>query len=216
MSASKPELLVTVFVDYVCPFCYIAEQCLERLREHYDLKVHWCFLEIQPDTPVCGQQIAETLSDMKYSQEEWKELMCSLTDLGKSEGVQVEEETFTTNSHKALLLAEAAKEEGREVFYALHHRIFEAFVVHKKNIAEQELLRELARQAGMPDEAVERAWSNPLYEEKLNQYRNHAQRLGVTGTPTFIMGGQFLTGALTTEVLMQAAKQARAALRIFI
>lgn len=30
---SKPELQVTVFSDYICPFCYIGSVRLDRLRE---------------------------------------------------------------------------------------------------------------------------------------------------------------------------------------
>ena len=50
----KPELLVTVFTDYICPFCYVGDVRLERLRTDYDLKINWCFLEIHPETPSTG------------------------------------------------------------------------------------------------------------------------------------------------------------------
>lgn len=45
---AKPDLPVTVFSDYICPFCYIRERRLARLSEHYDLSVDWRFLEIHP------------------------------------------------------------------------------------------------------------------------------------------------------------------------
>ena len=45
---AKPELRISVFSDYSCPFCYIGSRRLRRLGERYDLKVNWCGLEIHP------------------------------------------------------------------------------------------------------------------------------------------------------------------------
>ena len=44
----KPVLLATVFTDYICPFCYVGDARLDRLREDYALKINWCFVEIHP------------------------------------------------------------------------------------------------------------------------------------------------------------------------
>ena len=58
MSATeKPVLLATVFSDYICPFCYIGDLRLDRLREHFDLKINWMLLEIHPETPAGGMPI---------------------------------------------------------------------------------------------------------------------------------------------------------------
>ena len=53
-AAEKPELLATVFSDYICPFCYVGDVRLDRLREDYDLRINWCFHELHPDTPAAG------------------------------------------------------------------------------------------------------------------------------------------------------------------
>ena len=50
----KPTLLATVFSDYICPFCYVGDVRLDRLREYYELKISWCFVEIHPETPAEG------------------------------------------------------------------------------------------------------------------------------------------------------------------
>ena len=31
--SEKPALLATVFTDYICPFCYIGDVRLDRLRD---------------------------------------------------------------------------------------------------------------------------------------------------------------------------------------
>jgi len=38
---SLPELKVTVYSDYICPFCYVGYHRLLRLRDNYNLKINW-------------------------------------------------------------------------------------------------------------------------------------------------------------------------------
>ena len=131
--SAKPGLLATVFTDYICPFCYIGDLRLEHLREDYDLRINWCFVEIHPETPPEGMQV----DALGYSDNRWKLMMDNLTSLAEEERIHFREHDYTTNSHRALLLAEAAKEDGAEVFYRLHRRLFEAFFTDGLNIGDE-------------------------------------------------------------------------------
>lgn len=201
---SKPELQVTVFSDYICPFCYIGSVRLDRLREQFDLKVNWASLEIHPDNPHEGRPVEE----LGYPPAQWRQMMAALQQMAEEEGVQIAERTFTTNSRKALLLAEAAKEEGTEVFYRLHNRLFEAYFGERQNIGQAEVLHTLAREAGIPEASVERAWTDPYFGQRLQAYHVRATRLGISGTPAFIVGQRLLLGAVPTTMLRDAAHAA--------
>jgi predicted DsbA family dithiol-disulfide isomerase len=122
--------------------------------------------------------------------------------------VHIAERTFTTNSRKALLLADAAKEEGTEVFYRLHNRLFEAYFGERQNIGQAEVLHTLARETGVPEATVERAWSDAYFAQRLQAYHVRAARLGVSGTPAFIVGQRLLLGAVPTQMLRDAAQAA--------
>jgi predicted DsbA family dithiol-disulfide isomerase len=202
--STKPELLVTVFTDYICPFCYIGFVRLERLRDAYDLKVNWRFLEIHPDNPEQGRPV-EALG---YTPEQWNDMMGELGDMARAEQIVIQPHTVTTNSHKALLLAEAAKEQGSTVFYALHKRLFEIYFGEGVNIGDTEVLRVLAAEVGVTADTVERAWQNPEYLTRLHHNLIAAQKLDVSGTPTFFFGKRKLTGALSVDVLRYAAHEA--------
>lgn len=207
-AAGKPELLATVFSDYICPFCYVGDVRLERLREDYDLRINWCFLELHPETPPEGMDT----SSLGYSDQRWQLMMDNLSRLAQEEGITFRPQTFTTNSHKSLLLAEAAREDGVDVFYALHRRIFEAFFTAGRNIADQTVLEELARDAGVSDEVLSRAWTDVRYEERLEQYRAAARELHVNATPTVFFGEQQrIDGALSLEVFKKVARAGAAA-----
>lgn len=203
MSAeNKPELLVTAFVDYICPFCYVGNHRLDQLRDEFDLKVYWRFVELHPETPRDGLRVTE----LGYPEEEMQVRLANLYTLAASDGLPMTMRQRTANSHLALLLAEAAKESGREVFYALHERLFRAFFAEDKNIADAEVLWGLAREAGMPDELVDRAWTDSRYTAKIQENLLAAAQLGIQATPTFFFGEQRMTGAVPVDELRQAAR----------
>jgi predicted DsbA family dithiol-disulfide isomerase len=204
----KPVLLATVFTDYICPFCYVGDRRLDRLRDDYELKVNWCFLEIHPDTPATGMPV----NALGYSDPLWQQMMDNLESLAVEEGIRFRAHEFTTNSHQALLLAEAAKEDSAEVFYRLHRRLFEAFFTEGKNIGDSAVLTVLAREAGVADTTRERAWGDDRYEQRLAGYLAAARELGVRATPTVFFGEhRRLDGALPFSEFEQAARAGAAA-----
>ncbi len=201
---AKPELRVTVFSDYICPFCYIGHVRLGRLRDEYDLKVNWCMVEIHPETPAQGRSVDE----LGYPPEQWNAMMGELGAMAQAEAIVIRPHTVTVNSHQALLLAEAAKEQDRAVFYALHNRLFEAYFGDGLNIGDANVLRQLAADTGVTPETVQCAWTDPQYPTCLHHNLKAAQELQVTGTPTFFIGTRKLTGALSVEILRHAAHEA--------
>jgi len=200
----KPELKLTLFTDYICPFCYIGDLRLNRLREDYDVMVNFRFIEIHPDTPLEGAGV-ETLD---YSTEKWTEMMDGLAEMAREEQVEFAPQRRLANSHQALLLAEAAKNAGAEVFYALHARLYEAYFVHGRSIGEEAVLRDLAHASGIDDEFFDQALSSGDGEKVLQQNMTMAVQAGVTGTPTFFIGERRLVGAVSLELLQSAASVA--------
>lgn len=200
----KPIVYVTAFMDYVCPFCFIGDLRLERLREEFALRVNWRLVEIHPETPEQGQPVGE----LGYGPEQWRAMMANLDSMAAAEGITLAARERAANSHYALLLAEAAKDDGAEAFYPLHRRLFRAYFVEGRDIGDRDTLTELAREAGLADSTRERAWTEPDYADRLQANLAAARRAGVTGTPTFLIGDRRLAGALPTEHLLQAAREA--------
>jgi predicted DsbA family dithiol-disulfide isomerase len=200
----KPELKLTLFTDYICPFCYIGDLRLNRLREDYDILVNFRFIEIHPDTPLDGAAV-ETLN---YSTEKWTEMMDGLAEMAREEQVEFASHRHLANSHRALLLAEAAKQAGPEAFYQLHTKMYEACFVHGRSIGQEIVLRELAHESGLDDEFIDQAWNSADNEKVLQQNMTIAVQAGVTGTPTFFIGERRLVGAVSLELLRSAASEA--------
>ena len=135
-------------------------------------------------------------------------MTANLARMGKADDILFIDRTFTTNSHKALLLAEAVRESGSGAFEALNEALFRAYFSEGKNIGDPAVLRRIAEEAGVPGETVDRAWSDPCFEERLKRQHDVASRVGVTGIPTFILGNQWiLEGAVPTEMLIKVAQE---------
>lgn len=203
-AAARPTLKVAVLSDYICPFCYIGFLRLEKLRQHYALAVNWALVEIHPESPAEGKPVEQ----LGYSSERLDRMLGDLGELARAEGVELAPQTFTTNSRKALLLAEASKQHGADIFYALHRRLFEAFLVEGRNIGDTRVLQALATECGVPAETAQQAWTDPAYEERLQLNMQMAIKNGATSTPTFFIGEQRLSGAVSDAALLAAARLA--------
>ena len=202
--AARPQLFATVFSDYICPFCYIGDLRLERLREYFDLKINWCLLEIHPEIPASGQPVSE----LGYSAEQWHSMMENLDRLAREEGVTLRKHDFTTSSHQALLLAEASREAGADIFYAVHRRLFTAFFEEGLNIGDVHVLAKLAADSGVPDEVVKRAWNDDKYQQRLEANLAVAVQHQVQATPTiFFSETTRLNGAVPFEAFLKAARK---------
>lgn len=203
-SASKPELLATVFSDYICPFCYIGDLRLARLRRDYDLKINWCSVEIHPETPASGMPVSE----LGYDRQRWTSMMDNLGHLASEEGVELRNHDFTTRSHQALLLAEAAKTAGTDTFYRIHRRLFTAFFEDGLNIGDETVLAGLAAACGVPAELVERAWTDRQFEDRLQLNLAMAGQRAVRATPTIFFSETIrLDGAVPFEAFLDAAQR---------
>ena len=201
---SLPELKVTVFSDYICPFCYVGHHRLMRLKDSYDLKINWCFLEIHPENSAKGEPVAS----LDYPSEFWNQLMANLKRVAAEEAIPLSEHTFTTNSKDALLLGEAAKTCGRDTFYKLHEALFSAFFVDDRNIGDRDILRKIAHSCGIDDQVIDAAWNDATYQQRLLQNFSAARKHEIQSVPSFVFGERVLTGVVSEAVMRAAAEEA--------
>ena len=182
----------------------MGERRLARLNEEFDVRVERRFLEIHPETPAEGRPVSE----LGYPPEQWARMTENLERMGKAEGIVFSERTFTTNSHKALLLAESVMEERPEDFEALNEGLFRAYFTEGRNIGDPQVLRDVAEASGVPAGRIGQAWSDAAFEERLTRDHAAAAEIGITGIPTFIIDNRWiLEGAVPVEMLREVAKK---------
>jgi len=109
--------------------------------------------------------------------------------------------THTYNSRLAQELSkwgEAFPEGG-----VLNLKLFEAYFVEGRNLAEPEVLLEVVESAGLSREVSEDVIHNRTFRDAVDADWRRAHELGVTGVPTFVFGHRGLVGAQPYEVLEQ-------------
>ncbi|NOR42218.1 MAG: DsbA family protein [Gammaproteobacteria bacterium] len=203
LNMTLPELKITVYSDYICPFCYVGHHRLLRLRDNYDLKINWCFLEIHPETSAEG----EPIDSLDYPSEQWQKMLDNLERIAAEENIPLSTLSFITNSKDALLLSEATKQCGRETFYDLHEKLFSAYFVDGKNIGDKSVLQEIAASCGVDDSIIESSWTDAIYPQRLLENFNSARRHDVQSVPSFVFGERVLTGVVTEAVFRDAADE---------
>jgi len=201
--ASLPELKVTVYSDYICPFCYLGYHRLQRLRDRYDLKINWCFLEIHPETAAQGEDI-DTLD---YPSQQWQQMLDNMQRIAAEENIPLGKLNFITNSRDALLLAEAAKHCGKKKFYELHEQLFKAYFVDGRNIGDRNILRDIALSCGIDDQTIESAWRDEVYAKRLIDNYHSARLHNIQSVPSFVFGDLVLTGVVSEATFREAADQ---------
>jgi predicted DsbA family dithiol-disulfide isomerase len=198
-----PELKITVYSDYICPFCYVGHHRLQRLRDSYELKINWCFLEIHPETSAEG----EPIDSLDYPSEQWQKMLDNLERIANEENIPLSRLSFITNSRDALLLSEAAKQCGRDIFYALHEKLFDAYFVDIINIGDRLKLTEIARSCGIDEAIIDSAWSDQKYKQRLLENFSSARQHKIQSVPSFVFGDRVLTGVVAESTFREAAEQ---------
>ncbi|MEL6537871.1 MAG: DsbA family protein, partial [Bacteroidota bacterium] len=63
MGSLNMAIDITVYSDYICPYCYVGMGTLHKLQEKYDLNITWKGMEIHPDTPEEGMLLTDFFKD---------------------------------------------------------------------------------------------------------------------------------------------------------
>lgn len=203
MKNNLPNLKISVFSDYICPFCYVGHHRLMRLKDSFDLKINWCFLEIHPETDAKG----EPTSSLDYPSEQWNQLMTGLKQVAAEENIPIAEHDFTTNSKDAILLAESCKTLGKETFYKLHELLLASFFVDGKNIGDREILKSIANDCGIDDATIEAAWNDETAKTNILNNFDQARVYEIQSVPSFIFGDRVLTGVVAEGTMRSAAEE---------
>jgi predicted DsbA family dithiol-disulfide isomerase len=115
------------------------------------------------------------------------------------------------NTRKALAVAEFARDQGK--LHPLRHAVMEAYWRGGRDIEDTAVLADCAREAGLDPWAAALAIGEPAYRARVDAMGGEAQRDGVTGIPTFVIGRHRVVGCQPYEVLAAAVEAEGGALR---
>lgn len=197
----RPRVLV--FFDYACPFCYVDQHRFDALERDLDVdfEVFLVPFELRPNMPVEGLDLSEAGSGHSERVDEY------LARTSEKEGFPFIQPPFLPSTHRALVLGELARDEGEAVHRRVHAAVFRAYFGEGLDIGSADVLREIARRTGIDTDALEQAWEDGAYDERLHQFRHVAMHLGLDATPAALICNELFIGSRPAGVLREALER---------
>lgn len=205
-------MVVDVWSDVVCPFCYLGAAQLRAAIARFDhggeVVVRPRAYELDPATPLAFDRPLVELVAAKYGQsvEAIERFHRRLEAEGAALGVEMD---FTrarpTNTFDAHRLVALAQTQGLES--AMAERLFAAYFAQGELVSDRATLARLADEvgvAGAPDTLASGVFADDVREDEAI-----ATEAGLTGVPAFAIDGRFaVMGAQGVDALLAALERA--------
>lgn len=158
----------------------------------------WRAFPLHPDTPEEGLDLDE-LFRKKGIPVDVDKMMAQLKTTAAKLGLELGDRKKTYNSRLAQELGLWAETQGKG--HAFHLAAFRAYFAAGKNIADKNVLLDLAESAGLPEAEAREVIEHRTFSDAVDQDWELSREKGVNAVPTFFMGLDRLVGAQPYEVL---------------
>ena len=204
---------VEIYSDVACPWCYVGERRFARALDVFphaeDVEVVFRPYQLAPSLPETPQPLKDQLQ-AKFGPH-LEATLRHTAATAKEEGLDLRfDETLAVNTLAAhRLLRLALQEYGAEAQQALAERLFEAHFTRGANVADPDVLTDLAVEAGLERERVAAYLASDEGAAEVQKEIARAQRLGIRAVPTFVFDGRFaVQGAQPASAFLQALEEA--------
>jgi len=197
---------ITIYSDYVCPFCYLGRRSLEAYQESRadgkQLDIDWRPFDLRarqrrPDGTIddsvdSGKDevyYAEARENVKRLREEYDADEMSVELVGDVDGFDAQVASLYVS------------EEHPEEWLAFDEAIFAALWEDERDVGDPDVLAEIAESVGLDSEEVREVVDNEAWRDRLRDEFADAREFGVTGVPTFVYDGHGARGAVPPSQL---------------
>ncbi len=188
---------LTIYSDYICPWCYVGQGVVERLKTEYALQVDWQPFYLRPDTPPEGMDLPEHIRQHAAKTTE------RLRQTARSYGMEFVHVQRFFNTRRAHESTEYAREQGKseEFHRAVFHRVYGL----GQDISTWEVLRVAATETGLDADLMQKAVDSGKYITLVQAQVANAQALGITGVPMYVFNNRYgIVGMQPYQVFQQA------------
>jgi len=198
------DLKLTIFSDYICPWCYVGQGPVDKLQEGYNLDVEWRPYYLFFDVPPEGMDLPEHVTRARASGSEER-----LSQIAGSYGMPFVSTKRIYNTRLAHEATEYAREHSQANEF--HRILFRKVYAEGQDVSQWEILRAAAAEAGLDADEMQRAVESGKYTADVAAQVERAYQMGVTGVPTYVINNRFaLVGAQPYEVFLQAIERVKA------
>ena len=210
-------MLIEIWSDVVCPFCYIGKRRLEAALADFehreDVEVVYRSFELDPSAPEVGTESIGDALARKYGggPAETRAAMDRVAAMAAEVGLAFDyagaTHTRTLEAHRLLHLA--LDEGGPELQRMLVEALMAAYFTRGRSMGDRGVLREVAIGAGLRTDRVDAVLASEEYAEQVTADIEQARAYGISGVPFFVLDRRLgVSGAQPQEVFAQALRQA--------
>lgn len=200
---------IEIWSDVICPFCYIGkrnfEAALEQFADKKNIEVIWKSFQLDPAIPeVATESYADYLVKRKgMAVEQVQGMLSNVTQMATQVGLDYHlDQSIIVNSLKAHQLIQFAK--LKNLGSEAEERLFKAFFIEGKNIADTETLVQLGKDFGLDESEIKANLEDEKYKYEIAQDIQEAQNIGVTGVPFFVFDRKYaVSGAQPAEAFLE-------------
>jgi predicted DsbA family dithiol-disulfide isomerase len=215
--APEPVVVLDVWADVVCPWCYIAKSRLRRAIDAWDrpheVLVRQRAYELEPGMPKGRPVSVSTYLGEKYGggEEAGAAMSARAARIGEQEGLRFDmARALKANSYDAHRLVALAREMGGPALEdAALERMYSAHFAEGLVIDDHDTLLRCAAEAGMDERRVASVLADDTYGDHVRSDEAEARSLGVRGVPFVVANGRVaVSGAQPVEAFLELLRVA--------
>ncbi|WP_460146836.1 DsbA family oxidoreductase [Pseudomonas sp. S2_A02] len=208
MSSVSKKLVVDIWSDYVCPWCWVAKRRFENALASFPYKdsvqVNVRAYRLAPNH--VAEPMVGALKRKLGSPVSAVTMMSAVKQYGQSSGLDYRFETMlfgdTADAH---VLVKAVQDETLKK--DLVEALYEQSTTQGKSLFDRKSLEAIAKSVGVLDESVLLAWSSQALRFQMQEDERAAAQFG-SGVPFFVFNNSFsVSGAQPQEAFLQALNQ---------
>jgi predicted DsbA family dithiol-disulfide isomerase len=175
---TQSQVLIDVWSDYVCPFCYLQVPLIERLQAAFAdrVKIVWRAFELRADPKPTLEPAGE------YLRTTWAK---SVYPMAAERGMTLKLPPVQPRSRKAHEAAEFAETHMR--FNAMHEALFRAFFEQGRDIGDLDVLCDIAASVELDPGVLRLALTENRYLPLVVGDESLALDLGVSAVPLMLV-----------------------------
>lgn len=204
MNRKDVDRTITVYADYVCPFCYLGRESLEQYQETRDkeLEVEWRPFDLRSRKRGPDGKIDHSVDDGK-DDEYYEQAKQNVRRLQERYDVEMARELVTDVDSLDAQVASYFVQQNYpyDKWLEFDRAIYEALWQQGRDIGDEEVLVDLAEDAGIDGNEIRSALDDATLYAEVRERFTEAQHRGITSVPTFVYDEQAARGAVPPEQL---------------
>ena len=209
-------MLVEIWSDVVCPWCYIGkrrfEAALKNFEHRDEVEVRWRSFELDPNAPFRrpGRMVEHLSRKYGMTVEHAEERLESMNRLAAAEGLSYDlARTQAGNTFDAHRLVHFGYEKDSDTGAAVKEALLKAYFVDLEPISEPDVLRSVAKSVGLDPDDLTRVLESNRFAEEVRADEMAAAELGCTGVPFFVFDRAFaVPGAQDADTILAIMRRA--------